>query len=1020
MDSDEDVYDEFGNLIGDAADSDSSSDTNSGDVNYDVAGYGSEEEMVDENENENENDINTASTTAIVLNEDKKYYPSIYETFGPDVETIIQTHDTQDIDEPIVKPVEQKILKLEETELPSTVYSLDYLVNSMLSLPERIRNISLIGNLHSGKTSFLDMLIWETHSDLKTINFKKLKNFKPLRYTDTHFLEIEKGLSIKSTPVTLLLQDLNKKSLVFNILDSPGHVNFADELAISNASVDGAIIILDCIEGLSIGDKLAIQNCLQYNIPMCLVINKIDRLILELRLPPLDAYFKLRHVIEEFNEFIKNSEFNNKNEILHFSPELNNVLFASSSYQFCFNLRSFAQLYCERFNANDLDIDSFGSRLWGDIYYDDKTNAFSTLQKKNSSLESNHRSFIKFILNPLYKIFSHTLTKEPKELASFLQKHFNLNSLPSFLFKLDSQVLLREICKKIFGSSSGFVDMVEKNCPSPIDIASQKIDRLLFNTKSESLDLIKQHISRCDQNGPLIAHITKLIDSKDSSKFYGVVHVISGTLKLKTTYKILGEAYSPDDDEDMIEQELQKIYISGGRYRIPVTELPAGCIGLITSKDLDTFVTKTATIYESTFDQQLYIFKPLDYIIQPVFKVAIEPQNPSELPKLLEGLRKINKSYCGCEIKVEESGEHVILGSGELYMDCLLHDLRKLYSNIEIKVSDPISRFAESCTDLSMTKISIESTNKLNRVTIIAEPLEEKITRDIEIGKVPTSVSDARKIGKLFRDEYKWDALASRSIWSFGAPENGAANILLDDTLPDEVDKSKLKLLKDSIVQGFQWATREGPLCDEPIRSIKFKILDFQMDSDNLLDSNGGQIIPMIRKACYAAMMISSPRLMEPIYRVDIIVKIVSETYDDTSRGNTVDSREVVNGFNRILEKRRGAILEDASVDGTPFYKMVGFVPVIDSVGLETDIRINTQGQAMCFLTFYKWDYVPGDPLQKDCYLPPLKPVPRNSLSRDFVLKTRKRKGLTGEPSLGKYVDAKLLQTLKENGIIDE
>jgi 116 kDa U5 small nuclear ribonucleoprotein component len=67
--------------------------------------------------------------------------------------------------------------------------------------------------------------------------------------------------------------------------------------------------------------------------------------------------------------------------------------------------------------------------------------------------------------------------------------------------------------------------------------------------------------------------------------------------------------------------------------------------------------------------------------------------------------------------------------------------------------------------------------------------------------------------------------LAARSIWAFG-PEVTGPNILVDDTLPSEVDKGLLGSVKDSIVQGFQWGTREGPLCEEPIRNVKFKILD--------------------------------------------------------------------------------------------------------------------------------------------------------------------------------------------------
>ena len=71
-------------------------------------------------------------------------------------------------------------------------------------------------------------------------------------------------------------------------------------------------------------------------------------------------------------------------------------------------------------------------------------------------------------------------------------------------------------------------------------------------------------------------------------------------------------------------------------------------------------------------------------------------------------------------------------------------------------------------------------------------------------------------------------------------------NILVDDTLPSEVDKGLLGSVKDSIVQGFQWGVREGPLCEEPIRNCKFKILD-AMVANEPIHRGGGQIIPTAR-----------------------------------------------------------------------------------------------------------------------------------------------------------------------------
>ncbi|MGH0188822.1 UNVERIFIED_CONTAM: hypothetical protein FKN15_031588 [Acipenser sinensis] len=88
----------------------------------------------------------------VVLHEDKKYYPTAEEVYGPEVETIVQEEDTQPLTEPIIKPVKTKKFTLMEQELPSTVYDMEFLADLMDS-PELIRNVTLCGHLHHGKVT---------------------------------------------------------------------------------------------------------------------------------------------------------------------------------------------------------------------------------------------------------------------------------------------------------------------------------------------------------------------------------------------------------------------------------------------------------------------------------------------------------------------------------------------------------------------------------------------------------------------------------------------------------------------------------------------------------------------------------------------------------------------------------------------------------------------------------------------------------------------------------------------------
>ncbi len=203
---------------------------------------------------------------------------------------------------------------------------------------------------------------------------------------------------------------------------------------------------------------------------------------------------------------------------------------------------------------------------------------------------------------------------------------------------------------------------------------------------------------------------------------------------------------------------------------------------------VDSSILKTATLTDTNEDEDdpVFIFKPLRFDTTPVLKVAIEPINPTELPKMLDGLRKINKSYPIAHTKVEESGEHIILGTGEFSLDCILHDLRKLYSEIEIKVADPVVRFCETVVEVSAIKCFAETPNKKNKITMICEPLERGIAEDIESHKVDIN-SSSKVLGAHFVDNYEWDILAARNIWAFGPDTNGP-NMLINDTLPAEVN----------------------------------------------------------------------------------------------------------------------------------------------------------------------------------------------------------------------------------------
>ncbi|MBN3309588.1 U5S1 protein, partial [Amia calva] len=970
-----DLYDEFGNYIGPELDSDDDDDLDREDRDADEADEDDEDEPADPDEE--------TPGMEVVLHEDKKYYPTAEEVYGPEVETIVQEEDTQPLTEPIIKPVKTKKFTLMEQELPSTVYDMEFLADLMDS-PELIRNVTLCGHLHHGKTCFVDCLIEQTHPEIRK------RDDMDLRYTDILFTEQERGVGIKSTPVTLVLPDSRGKSYLFNIMDTPGHVNFSDEVTSGIRISDGIVLFIDAAEGVMLNTERLIKHAVQERLAVTICINKIDRLIVELKLPPTDAYYKLRHIVDEVNGMLS---MYSTDENLIVSPLLGNVCFASSQYSICFTLGSFAKIYSDTYG--DIHYMEFAKRLWGDIYFNPKTRKFT----KKAPNSNSQRSFVEFVLEPLYKILSQVVGDVDTSLPRVLDElgiHLTKEEL-----KLNIRPLLRLVCNRFFGEFTGFVDMCVQHISSPQDGAKNKIEHSY--TGGLDSDLAEVMVE-CDPDGPLMCHTTKMYSTEDGVQFHAFGRVLSGTIHAGQPVKVLGENYTLEDEEDSQICTVGRLWISVARYQIEVNRVPAGNWLLI--EGCDQPIVKTATITEPRGNEEAQIFRPLKFNTASVIKIAVEPVNPSELPKMLDGLRKVNKSYPSLTTKVEESGEHVILGTGELYLDCVMHDLRKMYSEIDIKarflsvaqVADPVVTFCETVVETSSLKCFAETPNKKNKITMIAEPLEKGLAEDIE-NEVVQITWNRKKLGEFFQTKYDWDLLAARSIWAFG-PDATGPNILVDDTLPSEVDKALLGSVKDSIVQGFQWGTREGPLCDEPIRNVKFKILDAVIAQEPL-HRGGGQIIPTARRVVYSAFLMATPRLMEPYYFVEVQAPA-----------------DCVSAVYTVLARRRGHVTQDAPIPGSPLYTIKAFIPAIDSFGFETDLRTHTQGQAFSLSVFHHWQIVPGDPLDKSIVIRPLEPQPAPHLAREFMIKTRRRKGLSEDVSISKFFDDPMLLELAKQDVV--
>merc|ERR1711988_1169076 len=291
-----------------------------------------------------------------------------------------------------------------------------------------------------------------------------------------------------------------------------------------------------------------------------------------------------------------------------------------------------------------------------------------------------------------------------------------------------------------------------------------------------------------------------------------------------------------------------------------------------------------------------------------------------------------------------------------------------------IKISEPVVGFRETVTDRSKRVIMSKSPNKHNRLYMQGCPMGDGLTDAIENGDV-TPRDEPKARGKYMADNFGWDKdLAQRKIWCFG-PDTTGPNLVVDTCKGVQY----INEIKDSVVAAFQWATKEGPMCEENMRGIKFEIHDVTLHAD-AIHRGGGQIIPTARRCFYACVLTAEPRLMEPVYLVEIQCP-----------------QDSTGGIYSCLNRRRGHIFEENQVAGTPMVYVKAYLPVNESFGFTADLRSQTQGKAFPQCVFDHWQMIPDDPMEEST-----KPTSSYVIVND----TRTRKGLNpGVPALDKSLD---------------
>ncbi|KAG7468102.1 hypothetical protein MATL_G00139260 [Megalops atlanticus] len=709
-----------------------------------------------------------------------------------------------------------------------------------------IRNLCILAHVDHGKTTLADCLVASNGIISSRLAGK-------LRYLDSREDEQIRGITMKSSAISLHYATGGNDYLI-NLIDSPGHVDFSSEVSTAVRLCDGAIVIVDAVEGVCPQTQAVLRQAWLENIRPVLVINKIDRLIIELKLTPQEAYTHLQKILEQVNAVTgslftskvleeraekdtENQETNDSvsgeqvydwsagleetdDSHLYFSPDQGNVVFASAIDGWGFSIQQFAQMYCQKMGIKS---EVLLKTLWGDFYL----NAKAKKIMKGAQSKGKKPLFVQLVLDNIWSLYDAVVTRRDKEKVEKMVASLGLKVAARDARHSDPKVLLSAICSQWLPVSQAVLTMVCDKLPSPLDIVAERVEKLMcvgarrFESLHEKTQELKAAFLGCksDEAAPVIVFVSKMfaVDSKalpqnkqrpltqeeiaqrrevarqkhaermaasqgaenpeqtrpatqtappagenstggeapsgpseaaapkagqpdEDSKdhFIAFARVYSGVVRRGQRVFVLGPKYDPaqalqklpegcsaGDDlpplPSMACCTLESLYLLMGRELEELEEVPAG--NVLGIGGMEEWILKSATISSSLACPP---FTPLNFEATPIVRVAVEPKHPSEMPKLVRGMRLLNQADPCAEVLIQETGEHVLVTAGEVHLQRCLDDLRERFAKIEISASKPIIPFRETVIRPPKVDMVNEELGKQQKVAVIHQAKEEQ------------------------------------------------------------------------------------------------------------------------------------------------------------------------------------------------------------------------------------------------------------------------------------------------------
>jgi elongation factor 2 len=632
---------------------------------------------------------------------------------------------------------------------------------------------------------------------------------------------------------------------LINLIDTPGHVDFGGDVTRAMRAVDGAVVVVDAVEGTMPQTETVLRQALKENVKPILFINKVDRLVNELKLDPQAMMGKFVNLINHVNKLIKGMSEEKFNEGWKVKVDDGSVAFGSALYN------------------------------W----------ALSVPQMEKTKIT-------------FKDVYEYCANDKQKDLADRSPLH---------------EIVL---------------NMVITHLPNPLQAQKQRVPVIWHGDKNS--DEGKAMLS-CDQHGPVQFMVTDIsIDPHAGEVATG--RLFSGSLERGQELAVSG---MPNKNR------IQQVGIFMGAERIEVERIPAGNIAAVTGLR-DAIVGSTVSSLKGVAP-----FESIKHASEPVVTVAIEAKNMRDLPKLVEVLRQVSKEDPTLRVTInEETGEHLISGMGELHLEIIAHKIER-DKNVQITTSEPIVVYRETVQGRA-GPVEGKSPNRHNRFYFEVEALPRDVIALLKEGAVNMNAPETERRAILIEAGLEKDE--ARNV-----ADVFVSNLLLDLTKGIQYLRETMEL----IIEGFEEAMKTGPLTREPCEGIKVKLVDVTLHED-AVHRGPAQVIPAVRSAIFAAILMAKDVVLEPMQKVFISVP-----------------QSLMGSATQQIQARRGQILDLDSEGDTVV--VVGKTPVAEMFGFAGDLRSATEGRAIWSTEFLGFE------------------VLTQSLQLEIVKEIRQRKGLKAE-----------------------